>query len=314
MDIQGLRGGRRRDAGQYRMKKLVDNLDTSADEGNSQSTGSDDNEEPEPNAAANKEVAGMADKLRDVFQLHTTQRMRPDSLVQPKSPSEGAREAQGSVAKPKKPVRGVSIPSQRRFVGYWSKVLSKQDPRPLDLLSPPNPARVERERRQANIVEVRIFMPPKMPGFPVLISRKALSVHLSRYRTSFVDKLEEQDLGLREMRRLEKRLKAKGKLEQSEETKLGDLKKKWLEWDDDKWDDKRKMFDEEGVLVQMNDDNDTENDRAEETFRRLVPQTAGSGGKVVVDADREVQFKVLIGESGRKHSILPDVVSCNIAW
>lgn len=291
------------------MKKLVDNLDTSADEGNSQNTGSDD-EEPEQNAAANKEVAGMADKLRDVFQLHTTQRMRPDSLVPQDTPAVQAREGQNSVTKPKKPVRGVSIPSQRRFVGYWSKVLSKQDPRPLDLLSPPNPARVERERRQANVVEVRVFMPPKMPGFPVPISRKALSVHLSRYRTSFVDKLEKQDLELREMRRLEKRLKAQGKLEQREEMQLADLKKKWLEWDDDEWDDKHKMFDQEGVLVQLYDNNDAENDKVEGTFRRLVPKAAGSAGKVVVDADREVQFKILIGESGRKHSILPDVVSC----
>lgn len=225
---------------------------------------------------------------------------------------QGETEKVGTSDPPKKPVRGVSIPSQRRFVGYWSRVLSKQDPRPLDLLAPPNPTRIERNRRQVYVTSIRVYMPETMPGFLSLVNKKAINIHLGRYKTSFVDELEKWDLNLREMRRLEKRLKREGALEADMQKRLDELESAWAAWNDDKWDDKAKMFEGEGILVE----NPPEEMAAGPSgsypgFRYLTPKPDGSSLQVrqAVDADREVQFKILIGESGKKHSILPDVVS-----
>lgn len=69
--------------------------------------------------AADLEAIGIAEKLRSVFDLHTKQRMKP------------------GVNK-----RGVSIPSQQRFVHYWSQMLVGQDPRPFKQKRQPRKARI----------------------------------------------------------------------------------------------------------------------------------------------------------------------------
>lgn len=233
------------------------------------------------------------------------------------SPKEDSPGAAVSTGPPKKPVRGVSIPSQRRFVGYWSRVLSKQDPRPLDLLAPPNPTRIERHRRQIYVTSIRVFMPERMPGTPSILSKKAINVHLGRYKTSFVDDLEKWDLYLREMRRLEKQLKREGSLEPKLEQRLAQLHTDWHNWNDDNWDDKAKMFEGEGVLVENPPEEliNNEADGAYPGYRLLTPKPDGSSLDLrqAVDADREVQFKILLGDSGKRHSLLPDVVSPALA-
>lgn len=307
MDLEGVRGDKRHKAGRAKIEKLVENLASSGDEQAQNEDGQEEEEGEE--AAATKEASDIADKLNEVFNLHTAQRMNPKVIAAQESGS-------GTVADAiKKPVRGVSIPSQRRFVGYWTRVLSKQDPRPLDLLAPPNPSRIERNRRQAYVTGVRIFMPERMPGFPSLINKKTVSVHLGRYKTSFVDKLEKMDLDLREMRRLEKRLKKEGKLEPELDQRLAELKAAWNGWDDDNWEDKAKMFEGEGSLIETPPEDTVES--ASGTYpgyRVLTPKPDGAtlDMRQTVDADREVQFKILIGESGRKHALLPDVVSLSV--
>lgn len=304
MDLEGVRGDKRHKSGQAKMKQLVENLASSGDE---QAQGDDGQEEEGEEAAATKEASDIAAKLNEVFDLHTAQRMNPKAVAL------NGEEPASSTGPPKKPVRGVSIPSQRRFVGYWTRVLSKQDPRPLDLLAPPNPTASARSRRQAYVTEVRIHMPERMPGFPSLINKKTISVHMGRYKTSFVDKLEKMDLDLREMRRLEKRLKKEGKLISEQQAELARLKEAWSNWNDDGWDDKAKMFEGEGFLIEGTveaDDDHNDGNRSYAGHRSLKSKVEGErgGAGVVVDADREVQFKILIGESGKKHALLPDVV------
>lgn len=309
LDLEGHRGDKRNKAGRAKIEKLVENLASSGDEQAIDDDAEDDDSDRE-GGAATREASDIADKLNEVFNLHTAQRMNPKYLKSEEDTT--GKQAASSPAKTKKPVRGVSIPSQRRFVGYWTRVLSKQDPRPLDLLAPPNPARIERTRRQIYVSAIRVYMPETMPGFPSLISKKAISIHLGRYKTSFVDDLEKMDLNLRELRRLEKRLKKEGGLEDTLQKRLAKLQNDWIHWDDDQWDDKSKMFEEEGILVeQAPEDTVTGPSGSYPGFRYLGPKPSGASLDVrqAVDADREVQFKILIGESGKKHSILPDVVS-----
>lgn len=333
MDLAGKRGEQRHQSGRERIARLVETLASSGDEG-----GDDDRDgsrrSEEADQAADAEVRAMADKLETIFNLHTAQRMKPqkkasngsDSLDNPTSPTH---------SKPNKPVRGVSIPSQRRFVAYWSRVLSKDDPRPLDLLAPPNPSRLDRVRRQVCVSEVRVFLPDKMPGFPALVGKKRISVHLGRYKTSFVDDLEKRELALREIRRLEKQVK-RGNLpaESDVPARLAQHRQVLSDWNDDDWDGKSKMFEGEGALVEdphdehSNDDTDSAAVgvsrsiswrmasliawRQDQPFRRLRPKLSAVApqGRLLVDADREVQFKLLVGDSGRKHALLPDVVRC----
>lgn len=70
--------------------------------------------------AADLEMVGIAEKLRSVFDLHTRQRMKPGTSK-----------------------RGVSIPSQQRFVHYWSRMMTGQDVRPFKQQRPSRKARVE---------------------------------------------------------------------------------------------------------------------------------------------------------------------------
>lgn len=305
MDLAGFRGSDRHRTGKAKISKLVESMATTDTEG--EQDGEDgDVEDGNP---ADLEALGMADKLEQIFDLHTRQRMKPpksrkgtgqypassgtsspittsDSNLRTSSPAtpvekEGAtKENLGSAAKDLvKPKRGVSIPSQRRFVRYWSRVLVKDDPRPLDLLAPPNASRIERVRRQVGITEVRVYMPDKMPGFPAILGKKRISVHLGRYRTSFVDDLERRELKLRVLHRLEKKRQKAHKtgqtLQAEEELKLQELLEAWTSWKDDDWQDKHDLFEKEGSLVEADADaNDTDEEqdtRAEVSARRMIP-------------------------------------------
>lgn len=309
LDLEGIRGDARHESGRAKMRELVENLASSGDEQALQAEG---DEEEGDEAAATKEASGIAAKLNEVFDLHTTQRMNPKAIT-------GQGRQQGAnMDSPKKQVRGVSIPSQRRFVGYWTRVLSKQDPRPLDLLAPPNPSGSQRSRRQVYVTGARIYMPERMPGFPGLFNQKTVSVHLGRYKTSFVDKLERTDLDLREMRRLEKRLKREGKLGPEHAEKLAHLKEAWTSWNDDEWDDKAKMFEGEGSLGEGVAEGACGRtaEALYDGYRSLQPKADGKhhAKGLLVDADREIQFKILIGESGKRHALLPDVGSLGYIW
>ena len=48
-------------------------------------------------------------------------------------------------------------------------------------------------------------------------------------------------------------------------------------------------------------------------IRTLKPADENVDG-IIIDADREVQFKLLIGKTGTKHSLLPDVASLGYMW
>jgi hypothetical protein len=285
----------------------VENLASSGDE-REEGTTDDDDENAHHGNTAGAEAEGMADKLQQIFNLHTAQRMKP---IEPLSEEEQLAKQN----KPyKKPVRGVSIPSQRRFVEYWSRVLIYQDPRPLDLLAPPNPSRLERVRRSAYITEIRVTMPDKMPGFPALINKKRISVRLGRYKTSFVDSLEKKELDLRQMRVLEKRARKPGNLNDEQSAKLRSLRAEWEAWRDDAWDDKAPMFEHNGILTEQGHEepgsDEDEQDTEQGDYRRLLPKIKENvlDHRIEVDADREVQLKLLVGSTGSRHARLPDVV------
>lgn len=91
-----------------------------------------------------------------------------------------------------RPRMGVSIPSQQRWVGYWTRILSGRDPR-LSMTSP-----LRQPRRQVRIT--RITLDRQSPGssskashnlFERLVPQSdAFSVQLVRYEDSLVDRLE----------------------------------------------------------------------------------------------------------------------------
>ena len=241
LDMAGHRGATRQNKGKQRMHDLVEAMASSEDEAGD--TDLEDETSVDSSQAgagtANIEAQGMADKLQQIFDLHTAQRMKPQKPLDPA----------GQITTKK--VRGVSIASQRRFVRYWSRVLTKSDPRPLDLLAPPNPSRIERTRRQVRITAIRVHMPDKMPGLPTFVGKRPISVHLARYRTSFVDGLEVRELQIRILRKLER--KASRHPEQmtaDEQKQLQQLTETWKNWRDEDWDDKHKMFEGQGGLTE----------------------------------------------------------------
>lgn len=423
LDLTGVRGEERHASGRRKMQRLVDTLTASKihshdDEGGNDAVAGNENasRKQAPNAAtaevdsddsgeedtADIEARGIADKLDQIFDLHTSQRMRASKLLGSPSSSPlvgNGKEADQDAArvnshsgtviqdgkpttapapdsvsskggKQKKPVRGVSIPSQRRFVGYWARVLSKDDPRPLDFLAPPNPTRLERVRRSVFVTQIRIYMPERMPGFPGLIAKRPISVHLSRYRTTIVDELERRELEVREMRRYEKRIKrleaathpapavaaapgtdatevtnqtgiAKPALAEQlsvARNKLSRLRSKYDGYRDEDWDDKTDMFERQGILVQADsagglsssstDGNEEDASSSSQADVNVRPKDDNAGCRILeprresyavdprlaIDADREVQVKLLVGNTGRKHALLPDVVGITLSF
>ena len=253
LDMAGHRGDTRQDKGKQRVHDLVEALASSGDEAGDTDP-EDENSVSSPQAGAgtaNKEAQGMADKLQQIFDLHTAQRMKPQKPVDPAE----------QIAKKK--VRGVSIASQRRFVRYWSRVLTKSDPRPLDLLAPPNPSRIARTRRQVRITAIRVHMPNKMPGLPTFVGKRPISVHLARYRTSFVDGLEVRELQIRVLRQLERKSsRHPEQMTADEQKQLQQLMETWKNWRDEDWDDKHKMFEGQGGLTEKERDEATPADTA----------------------------------------------------
>ncbi|EJD54825.1 phosphatases II [Auricularia subglabra TFB-10046 SS5] len=157
-------------------------------------------DEPQPTSApephivqsggVQTEVKHSGPGLEEVLALHTTRRMR-----RPSSPSD-------------KQKRGVSIPSQRRFLSYWAMILEHAAPAPL---WPRNPTAAARPQVRLREMRVRLREPggAKMTALKVVNSlletagvqqgrKKAgrdvqtdeLWVSLARYRDDFVDTLE----------------------------------------------------------------------------------------------------------------------------
>lgn len=98
-------------------------------------------------------------------------------------------ESQSTTQKPK---MGVSIPSQRRWVGYWTRILSGRDAR-LSLTSS-----ISQPRRLIRITRISIDRTPPSSSssksssfFSKLIPHSdSLSIQLARYDDSFVNRLE----------------------------------------------------------------------------------------------------------------------------
>lgn len=267
LDLAGLRGEQRHRAGKERIKHLVDVMAVSGDEAGESADEQEDGGAAESSLGtstkkdmsdrtADLEAKGMAEKLQHIFDLHTAQRMKPQKPDASTSTSGAQSPPPANSSTQRKAVRGVSIPSQRRFVGYWSRVLTMDDPRPLDLLAPPNPTRVDRVRRQVRVIGIRVQMPERMPGFPNIIGKQPINIHLARYNTKFIDGLEKRELELRELQQLEKK-KARRATDPSvvvDESRLADLHNTYSKWDDNDWDDTQKMFENQGSLTEVDHD------------------------------------------------------------
>ena len=309
MDLVGIRGEKRHQIGRAKIRELVENLAGSEDETDANIDqadlcGRDVYDTDLQSQTADLESRGMADKMNSVFDLHTTQRMKHQN------PDLHSKANKTGSAKSKR-VRGVSIPSQRRFVGYWARVLARDDPRPSELLAPPNASHLKRIRRQISVEQIRIYMQGKTPGFPALLGKTRISVHLGKYKSSFIDDLERRDLELREMRRLEKRPQTPEHGGVQETEKLRIMKTAWSSWDDNRWDDRTTLLEKQGGFFERHhvDGHDAETEATDIImYRTLYPKIPADDGQLLVDADREMQLKLLFGDTGRKHSILPDVV------
>lgn len=108
--------------------------------------------------------------------------------------------------KPSKPKQlGVSIPSQRRWVGYWARMLAKTDARAtLDYTTPSKPARMIR------IVRVSVLQETKTPAqikdskmsmakknAKTLAKMDSFAVSVGKYDDGFVERLEGWERGAR---------------------------------------------------------------------------------------------------------------------
>lgn len=245
----------------------------------------------------------MSEKVPALLDFHTKRRMAPGTTS-----------------------RGVSISSQRRWLGYWGRLLEGRDPRPKEL--------GEGKMRKVKLDFVRIW--GKGPsGVARKLGGDRIAVQVFRYKDSIATSLRERELALA----------AGGK----------------DEFDDNDWDDKT---DDMVVRVGGFTESDQRGDRspsptssgyttddgaspaspsspivpsspidavhASDSPRTLIPHTAylppsfsnpmprskeaakevaTAEGGILIDADREVQLKLLLGKSGRKHGALPAMAS-----
>ncbi|EST07994.1 Protein-tyrosine phosphatase, active site [Kalmanozyma brasiliensis GHG001] len=276
----------------------------------------------------------------------------------------------------RRPKMGVSIPSQRRWVGYWTRMLAGRDAR-LSMTS------VQRQpRRQIRIVRISIdrrgsSSAGKTQGWVegLVPHSDSLSVQLVRYDDALVDRLEGWE------RHARRRAKAFGKHDpsglagdldveeqkqrahlktlrrQASQTQCWDGRKfggehegkigNWgvcvkaeaerartFEWHDDGrqlnhfalWSEsrartanengwrytfepppsERKQSADSGYHSQQSDDTTPPSSTS------YLPQGVDVGD--VLDADREVCVKVLVGRTGSKHAKLPDIASAGWCW
>lgn len=227
----------------------------------------------------------MEEKVDKVLAFHTKRRM-----------------AEGTTS------RGVSISSQRRWIGYWGRILDGRDPRPA--VSP----RIE--MRKVRLEGVRIYG-PGLEGVAGKVGHGKVSAHVLRYKDGVATRLRERELAL---------------------ASVPEGPNSW--GDDDQYDDKEDMVVSVGLLSEPSvvqsagtstatnlPDADTPDLNVRSLFPAAVylspgtesdvkPLTADEAaqrvqadGGIVLDADREFQLKLLVGRTGSKHAKLHTMVS-----
>ncbi|ORY84087.1 protein-tyrosine phosphatase-like protein [Leucosporidium creatinivorum] len=251
----------------------------------------------------------MQQKVATILDFHTKRRMAPGTSS-----------------------RGVSISSQRRWIGYWGRLLEGRDPR-IDIDEPLGASGGEGKRmRKVRLEFVRIW--GKGPqGVTRRLGGDRIAVQVFRYRDSLTTSLRTREIAL--------------------------ASSGTYEWNDNDWDDKSDdMVLRVGGFTESDERSDRSpsptssgeeaspapatdtpastsrpttpltdlNEHATDSPRTLRPHTAylppsytdaeplekeqarkiaEEDGGIVLDADREVQLKFLLGKSGRKHGKLP---------
>ena len=230
----------------------------------------------------------IEDKVEAVLAFHTKRRM-----------------AEGTTS------RGVSISSQRRFIGYWGRILDGHDPRPK--VSP------NVKMRRVRLEGVRLHG-PGLEGVASKLGHGKVSAHVLRYKDGVATRLRERELALPS--------------DPTEPNSWGD---------DSAYDDEEEMLVPVGLLSETSviqsgggatsgaDADLPEDATGELNVRALLPaaaylppgtktrvtpwsredvtrRTMDDGG-IVLDADREFQLKLLVGRTGSKHAKLHTMVS-----
>ncbi|KAJ1033885.1 hypothetical protein NDA16_000093 [Ustilago loliicola] len=269
----------------------------------------------------------------------------------------------------KKPKMGVSVPSQRRWVGYWTRILSGRDAR-LSMTST-----IRQPRRQIRITRISVerrSSPSTGKAAQSLFEKlvphsDSLSVQLVRYDDSLVDRLESWE------RHARRRAKAFGQHnpsglagdldaeQQQQQQYLKSLRRKASDlhcWDGNKFGSEHEgKIGNWGIQVAAEAERarafDWRDDQPQLKYFSLMGETSGIFTRApssspsneitppsstsylphhtaaspttqttstplsigqVLDADREVCIKVLIGRTGSKHSKLPDIASAGWCW
>ncbi|KAM0751185.1 phosphatases II [Meredithblackwellia eburnea MCA 4105] len=239
--------------------------------------------ETDPSSAFSPET--VDERLRYLFAYHTSRRMRPGTSSQ-----------------------GVSISSQRRFLSYFARTLSGRDPRPK---------LAGKGQRIVKLEFIRIVGDGMMGIAKGVFGGSQVACQLRRYNDSVATLLRKTEL----------------EIEKGEE--VGEIS-------DELWRDQVNMLVRVGDVVQVFDrvhppSYHVAEQGLEPKHRRVlypgaqylppsfeeeppfddesaVYEIRKNGGAILLDADREVQMRFLIGETGRKHSKLPSMVSLAISW
>ena len=113
---------------------------------------------------AENEAVGIADKLGAIFDLHTKQRMQPGYSK-----------------------TGVSIPSQKRFVRYFNRLLNNDDPRSTT------------PSRRVKITAIDITLQKADGAIASLLARKQISVVLATYKKKITDQMREREEQIKQL-------------------------------------------------------------------------------------------------------------------
>lgn len=120
-----------------------------------------------PTLVSKSKAASKQSTLSSVLDLHTSRRMRRKSESSSSSTSSSSSSSSSSSAdeekkKPKKPKQGVSIPSQRRWLLFWSMLLADEGPQYFwpPLPHPPTSPFHEQEpiRPRVRLLEMKVRM------------------------------------------------------------------------------------------------------------------------------------------------------------